>query len=206
MTVRFSNRQIGWILGETQTKARRWVKEFLPPDPGTGLRSGRTRQHGLNEVFTVYLGGHLVGKMGFSVLEAKTILRDLALWMEREGLYPEKTSKYAPKDRGGVNVIAVRYDIHIMPTRIPVAFCYECRGIIRVQRSGNDIVKSEYSVDSFFGAGQPVQMNPIIDHVRILRISSLLDWFKTMLSYRYIRGKPQHKGYVKESSPRHVSP
>jgi hypothetical protein len=196
MPLTFSNRQIAWIMDETQTKARRWAKEFLPPDPDKGLRSGRTRRHGLNEVFTVYLGGHLVSKMGFSVLEAKAILEDLAVWMEREGLYPEKTSKYAPKDHRGENVI-IRYDIHIMPTRIPFAFCYECRGIIREQRSENDIVRSQYSVDSFFGVGQSVQMHPIIDHVRILRISSLLDWFNTVLSYRYIGGKP-HKVYVKE--------
>ncbi len=190
MAVRFSNRQIAWILGETQTKARRWAKEFLPPDPPRGLRSGRTRQHGLNEAFTVYLGGHLVGKMGYSVLDAKTILGDLTPWMECEGLYPEKTSKYAPKDRGEANAIVVRYDIHIMPTRIPLGFCYECRAVFREQRTENDIVKSEYSVDFFFGVGQPADMNPVIDNVRILRISSLLDWFKTMLSYRFVSGKP----------------
>jgi hypothetical protein len=191
MNPRFSKRQIAWVLGETQTKVRRWAKEFLPPDPDKGLRSGKTRRHGLNEVFTVYLGGHLVTKMDFSVLEAKTILKDLAHRMEREGLYPEKTSKYAPKDRGEGNAMITRYDIHIMPTTIPRTFCYEFRGIIREQRSPNDIVTSEYVVDSFFSAGQPVRTDPIIDHVRILRISSLLDCFNTMLSYRSISKKPQ---------------
>jgi hypothetical protein len=185
MNLTFSNRQIASILGETQTKARRWVKEFLPPDPDKGLRSGRTRRHGLNEVFTVYLGGHLVSTMDFSVLEAKTILKDLAVWMEREGLYPEKTSKYAPKDHGGENLGIERYDIHIMMTIIPLAFCYECRGLISNHRSGNDVVRSEYVVDSFFGAGQPVQVSPVIDHIRILPISALLHRFKPMLSSRH---------------------
>lgn len=184
MKLSFSNRQIASILGETQTKARRWAKEFLPPDPDKGLRSGRTRRHSLNEVFSVYVGGHLVSKMDFSVLEAKTILKDLAVWMEREGLYPEKTSKYAPKDHGADNLKIARYDIHIMLTTIPLAFSYECRGLIREQRSRNDVVSSEYIVDSFFGAGQPVQLSPVIDHVRILPISGLLHRFKTMLSFR----------------------
>lgn len=183
MNPTFSKRQIASVLGEAQTKIRRWAKEFLPPDPDKGLRSGKTRRHGLNEVFTVYLGGHLVTKMNFSVLEAKTILKDLAHWMEREGLYPEKTLKYAPKDRGEGSAIITRYDIHIMPTTIPRTFCYEFRGIIREQRNTNDTVRSEYVVDSFFGAGQPVQTDLIINHVRILRISSLLDCFKTILSY-----------------------
>lgn len=125
-----------------------------------------------------------MSKMDFSVLEAKTILKDLAVWMEREGLYPEKTSRYAPKDHGGDNLKIARYDIHIMLTTIPLAFSYECRGLIREQRSRNDVVSSEYIVDSFFGAGQPVQMSPVIDHVRILPISGLLHRFKTMLSFR----------------------
>ena len=185
MRIGLSNRQIAPILGETQTKARRWVKEFLPPDPDKGLRSGRTRRHSLNEVFSVYLGGHLVRKMDFSVLEAKTILKDLAVWMEHEGLYPEKTSKYARKDLGGENLAIARYDIHIMVTIIPLAFCYECRGLIREQRSKNGFVRSECVVDSFFGAGQPVQMSSVIEHVRILPISSLLHRFETMLSFRH---------------------
>ena len=105
--------------------------------------------------------------------------------MEREGLYPEKTSKYAPKDGGGENLGIVRYDIHIMLTIVPLAFCYECRGLIREQRSRNDVVRSECVVDSFFGAGQPVQMSSVIDHVRILPISGLLHRFKTMLSFRH---------------------
>ena len=72
-----------------------------------------------------------------------------------------------------------------MLTMIPLAFCYECRGLIREQRSRNDVVRSEYIVDSFFGAGQPVQMSPVIDHVRILPISALSHRFKTMLSFRH---------------------
>jgi hypothetical protein len=179
----FSTRRMASILGEPQTKARRWVKEFLPPDPDKGLRSGRTRRHSLNEVFHVYLGGHLVTRMDFSVLEARTILKDLALWMEREGLYPEKTVKYAPKDHDGESLGIARYDIHIMPTMIPLAFCYECRGLIRKQTGKNRVVRSEYVVDSFFGSGQPVQMSPVIDHVRILPISGLSYRFKTLLSY-----------------------
>ena len=185
MNLSFSNRQIASILGQTQTKTRRWVKEFLPPDPDKGLRSGRTRRHGLNEVFTVFLGGHLVSRMDFSVQEAKTVLKDLAVWLESEGLYPQKTSNYAPKDHGGEDLGISRYDIHVMLTSIPRAFCYECRGLIKEQRDGNHVVRSEYVVDSFFGAGQPVQMSPVIDHVRILPISGLLHRFKAMLSFRH---------------------
>jgi hypothetical protein len=120
--------------------------------------------------------------MDFSVREAKTVLKDLAVWLERGGLYPQKTSKYAP--HGGEDLGISRYDIHIMLTSIPLAFCYECRGLIQEQRSGNHVVRSEYVVDSFFGAGQPVQMSPVIDHVRILPISGLLHRFKAMLSFR----------------------
>ena len=68
--MRFSSKRIALVLGEPHTKARRWAKEFLPPDPEKGMCSGKTRQHSLNSVFWVFLGGYLVNGMRFSVSAA----------------------------------------------------------------------------------------------------------------------------------------
>ena len=138
--MRFSNKRMAFILGESQTKARRWAKEFLPPDPEKGFRSGKTRQHSLNDLFKVFLGGYLVNGMGFSVSAAKTILSDLGPWMARKGLLPGEKTKYGLKNRNGDNVD--RYDIHIMLTGKPLAFCYECRGVIRELKDAQGVAKS----------------------------------------------------------------
>jgi len=177
--MRFSNRLIALILGESQTKARRWAKEFLPPDPKKGLRSGKTRQHSLNSLFIVFLGGYLVNGMGFSVSATKTILTDLRPWMEREGVLPGEKANFRSKNRNSRNV--ERYDVYIMLTGNPLAFCYECRGLIREIKDTHGMARSEYTVEFFRGA-HVTETNPIIDHARILSISNLLYRFQMRLS------------------------
>ena len=68
-------------------KWKRWVREFLPPDPLGGLQSGYARQLNLREVFKVYLGGHLVSTLKFSVPQAKLILSDLGPWLRKNGFF-----------------------------------------------------------------------------------------------------------------------
>jgi hypothetical protein len=167
------------ILGESQTKARRWVKEFLPADPDKGLRSGKTRRHGLNDVFLVFIGGYLVCRMGFTVPEARAILQDLGPWMKGRALLPKNGSKQILKDARAEKTKT--YNIHIIPTTTPLAFCYESRALLREQKNTDGIVRSEYVVDHFFSEGV-VPTDPAIDHARILSISNLLHRFKTMLS------------------------
>jgi hypothetical protein len=178
--MRFSCKKIALILGESQTKTRRWVKEFLEPDSEKGFRSGKTRRHSLNDVFFVFLGGYLVNGVGFSVSDSKIIIADLGRWLEVEGLVPEKTPKFSPKAKHGKRI--ERYDIHIMVTEAPRAFCYDCRGIIRESIGKDGVVKSEYTTNFFLGS-LIVRMNPLVDHVRILPISSVLQRFKTTLSF-----------------------
>ena len=65
---------------------KRWAREFLPPDPLGGLQSGYARQFSTREAFTVYLGGFLVAGLGFSIPQARQIIRDLGGWMRKSGL------------------------------------------------------------------------------------------------------------------------
>ena len=68
-------------------KWKRWSREFLPPDPLGGLRTGYARQFSYKEAFCVFLAGYLVSALKFSVPEAKQILSDLDGWLKKQGFF-----------------------------------------------------------------------------------------------------------------------
>jgi hypothetical protein len=73
--------------GINPARWKRWVREFLPPDPLGGLQSGYARQFNLKDAFKVHLGGYLVHSLKFSVSEAKTVLSDLNGWLNQNGFF-----------------------------------------------------------------------------------------------------------------------
>ena len=86
--MRITNRDASEKLGVKLAKWKRWSREFLPPDPGAGMQAGYAREYGMDECFTVYLGGHLVSKLKFSVPDSKRILEALIPWMKEKGFLP----------------------------------------------------------------------------------------------------------------------
>lgn len=66
---------------------KRWVRDFLPPDPLGGKQSGYARQLSLKEAFIVFFGGYLISELHFSVPEAGNILFDLSPWLKKKGYY-----------------------------------------------------------------------------------------------------------------------
>ena len=76
-------------------KWKRWSREFLPPDPLSGLRSGYARQFSYKEVFCVYLAGYLVSALKFTVPETRQILADLDAWLKKQGYFslPNKKNR-----------------------------------------------------------------------------------------------------------------
>jgi hypothetical protein len=68
-------------------KWKRWSREFLPPDPLGGLRSGYARQFSHKEAFCVYLAGYLVSGLKFTVPETRQILADLDTWLRKQGFF-----------------------------------------------------------------------------------------------------------------------
>ena len=93
-----NNREISSRLGINFAKWKRWVREFLPPDPSAAMQSGHTRYYSPNEAFLVFLGGHLVGDMKFSIPEARQILTDFQKQklLSNRGLLPEPKTKLEP--------------------------------------------------------------------------------------------------------------
>jgi len=77
----YSNRELSDRLAIRLSKWKRWSREFLPPDPLGGMQSGYARQYTLDQAFTVFLGGHLVADLHFSIPEARQIGQELAPWI-----------------------------------------------------------------------------------------------------------------------------
>ena len=84
----FKNQELAKLFGYKLAKWKRWGREFLPPDPAAGLQCGVAREYTIHEVFTVFLGGYLVGTLKYSIPETRQILGDLVPWFGETGLYP----------------------------------------------------------------------------------------------------------------------
>lgn len=85
----FTNQELSHKLGINLARWKRWSREFLPPDPLGGLQSGYARQYNIDQAFTVYLGGYLVGDLKFTIPEARRILLDLHTWLVAHQFYSE---------------------------------------------------------------------------------------------------------------------
>ena len=83
----FTNKELSKAFAINLAKWKRWSREFLAPDPLGGLQSGYARQYNLNEVFTVFLAGHLVGELKYTIPETRQILNDLHQWLVDHDFY-----------------------------------------------------------------------------------------------------------------------
>jgi hypothetical protein len=83
----YTNKDLSGRLKVNLARWKRWSREFLPPDPLGGLQSGYARQYNPDDAFTIYIGGHLVHELKFSIPEAKQILLDLHPWLVDHHFY-----------------------------------------------------------------------------------------------------------------------
>jgi len=131
--------------GIPHTKIRRWAKEFLPPDPRAGLRSGFTKEYSLNDSFLIYLGGHLVSELKFEVYEARRILQDLKSWLVESGQLPEPEGFVLS---GEHSLRIIKYEILIVPGRRLGNFEYRVKGEIQTRwQPRQDIGRGKMIVD-----------------------------------------------------------
>jgi hypothetical protein len=83
----YTNKELSGRLELNLARWKRWSREFLPPDPLGGLQSGYARQYNPDDAFTIYIGGHLVGELKFSIPEARQVLVDLYPWLVDHNFY-----------------------------------------------------------------------------------------------------------------------
>jgi hypothetical protein len=154
------------------TKARRYAKELLPPDPEATRQSGKAREINENEGFIIWLGFHLVNRLGFSMIETKAIIKDLRPWMESKGLLPNM--KFNPDPP------AKDYDILIMRAGTPSGFYYTVKGLIQkksIKIEGQSAIQEQYTEST--AMDPPLQGMLFVDELTAstFKISSLLKWF-----------------------------
>jgi len=113
----YTNKELSQIFSINLAKWKRWSREFLPPDPLGGLQSGYARQYNLDEAFTVFLGGHLVGNLKFTIPEARTILHDLHQWLVDHEFYFDFSGNANPVNKSVHPVHGCQ--IAIISTNIP---------------------------------------------------------------------------------------
>jgi hypothetical protein len=177
----FTNRELSGKLGINLAKWKRWSREFLPPDPLGGLQSGFARQYRIDDAFTVFLGGHLVTDLKYTVPEARTILRDLQTWLKRDFL--ELQDQGAPKFKGDPNQRVGSYVIFIarQPAALepPAGFYYTVRGIIsnRSLKNKDTRVREERYVDTLIPARDNQKNIFDLTSIRMLNISAVVNLF-----------------------------
>ena len=176
----YTNRELSKRLGINLAKWKRWSREFLPPDPLGGLQSGYARQYHPDQAFTVFLGGHLVGDLKFSIPEAVQIMKDLKPWLTDKGFFFEPKG-YAVTYKG-IDALVQRYIIFIMRekgTDNRFKFIYTARGIITnepVMYKGFEVMKKLY-VETFFNSDTEKVSGSDMNVVKTLNISATLKDF-----------------------------
>ena len=106
----YSNRELSEKLDINLARWKRWSRDFLPPDPLGGMRSGYARQYAFKELFKVYLGGYLLHHLKLTVAEAQRIVADLSPWLNRNGFFALKgpSGSQTGAAMGTVRVYAAR--------------------------------------------------------------------------------------------------
>jgi len=144
----FTNRELSDKLGINLAKWKRWSREFLPPDPLGGMQSGYARQYNPDQAFTVFLGGHLVADLKFSIPEANQIIQDLNKWLSATGFFFDLRGHFVSNK--GLEALIKKYIIFIRREKglnKRFKFIYTVRGIISnepIQHKGFEMMKKIY--------------------------------------------------------------
>jgi len=176
----FTNRELSDKLGIKLAKWKRWSREFLPPDPLGGMQSGYARQYNPDQAFTVFLGGHLVADLKFSIPEANQIIQDLNKWLSDKGFFFDLRG-HSVSDKG-MEALIKKYILFIRREKRPdkrFKFIYTVRGIISnepVQHKGFEMVKKLYVETSVNqGSEKPSEMD--MNVVKTLYLTGILTDF-----------------------------
>lgn len=176
----FTNRELSDKLGIKLAKWKRWSREFLPPDPLGGMQSGYARQYNPDQAFTVFLGGHLVADLKFSIPEANQIIQDLNNWLSDKGFFFDLRG-HSVSDKG-MEALIKKYILFIRREKRPdkrFKFIYTVRGIISnepVQHKGFEMVKKLYVETSLNqGSEKPSEMD--MNVVKTLYLTGILTDF-----------------------------
>ena len=182
----FTNKELSAILDISLTKVRRLAKDFLPPDPGATLQSGKARKHYKNEAFEIYLAHHLITEMKFKIAEARAILTDISPWARNAGQYPEHEPEIALDEyiheEYGFFYPAI---VHIMTANTDSGFFYKAHKIVsekKINRDGKTVTKVEFIEEQVIEPPRGKKLLTDEFNVRILDLGKLCGRFNYNLN------------------------
>ncbi len=154
----YNSRQLSNKLDINLAKWKRWVREFLPPDPLGGMQSGVTRQFNTKDAFKVYLGGYLVGTLKFTIPDAATILSDLSPWLKAQGFLKIHAR---PALNGADEMPPYLLFIHPQPGQ--QKFFYELRTLVSTETiaAGTKLLRENCSLIRTDTSENPNEIAPI---------------------------------------------
>lgn len=167
----YKNKELSGKLLINPSKWKRWVREFLPPDPLGGLQSGYARQLNLKETFKVYLGGYLVSKLKFSLPQARTILSDLSPWLREHGFQSLHLDQLAEATSASLQCFIF---IYYNPKN---GFAYTIREIIRAENIDQENGRLEKYTQIVINSNGDLLLNEAVAGARVLSITNLVRRF-----------------------------
>jgi hypothetical protein len=173
----FTNKELAQAFAINLAKWKRWSREFLPPDPLGGLQSGYARQYNLNEAFTVYLAGHLVRKLRYTIPEARQILNDLHQWLVDHDFYFDFSENSIPAKESDHPI--QNYHIAILDRKASndriTGFSYRIRAIFSIEPVdvGDQPANQERFVETWIGPPPDMPDQPLAESYCVLNINVL---------------------------------
>lgn len=92
MEEQFTYRELSDKLNINLAKLKRWGREFLPPDPMAGQSQGVARILTIDEAFILFVSGHLVSGLKYSIPETKIIMELLLPYLKAKKAMPSTLS------------------------------------------------------------------------------------------------------------------
>ena len=181
----YTNKELATNFNVNLARWKRWSREFLPPDPLGGLQSGYARQYSPDEAFTVFLGGHLVGNLKFSIPETKQILIDLNQWLVDHDFYffSTKTSNISENSNPKVKFYQLNISSQALRRDKKRGLSYWGKGVISVDtinQHGVRILREQF-IESPVGPRESESSTSNFESCRMLNITQLRRKFLDLL-------------------------
>jgi hypothetical protein len=167
--------------GVTLTTVKRWGREFLPPITEIDRAGKQVKVWTDDEAFKIYLGGHMVSELGFSVSETRIAINELWSWLKEHGLTPNLDGFYPSKE----DFIIQEYELFAKPTNLrDGSYNYTLNGVAvageQSERNGVPVLKYEYVRKPIISKG--ASYTGYSDaNIRIIRITRILfDFFRQL--------------------------
>ena len=161
----FKSKYLAEKLHINLAKWKRWSREFLDPDPLGGYRSGVARQFSFRDAFRVFLGGHLVGVLNFTIPQAGHILLDLDPWLKENQIYAWPIPAASPPEK-------TRRCIYIFELGAD-RYGYAIRSIVSQDKSASDRLHEEVYTLELVGWSKKSYAQGRFTHARMIDVDAL---------------------------------